>query len=242
MTFLRFRNKVLEWLGGRQKIHGINTPEDWAEANYDSILFHWLMKEPLRQIVRLLPDIPQGWIDGLTGSRRTLYEIAKESWYDVDGNAQRKEKLWKPFLYFLVLWENDEILEPADKVLYEMLCRRNEFYINLARQDPANWYMDRNPGLDGSHGRVRNLFAEDPAIRFDSLASRTSFVMLTLPERNFICVRNQEGPVYLVFDRSEFSIEPDGGRRYTVKSCTTDMLTAVQAGVRVEKAAVGSGA
>jgi hypothetical protein len=237
---LKLRNILLHHLAGKTRITGINTQEQWDEAGYDSILFHAIMKWPLREIVRVLPDIPLAWINNLTGTRKHLYEIVKKEWYDNDQNAERKAKLWKPFLYFLVLWENDEVLEPADRVFCETLKRRDEFYINLARQDPANWYMDRNPALpDNQPGRVKNLFNEDPAIRFDTLNQLygyDSIVTLGKPDRNFICIRDQEGkPRYLIINRHDFTTEPDGGFRYRVIDIIDDQIQAAMLGMKIQR-------
>ena len=184
---LKIRNKILFHLaqGGKDEIEGINTQEQYDAAGYDSILFHVIMKWPLREIIRVLPDIPEKWIENLTGSRKLMYQIGKDCWYDVDGNAERKQKLWKPFLYFLVLWQNDEVLEPADRVLYEVLKRRDQFYINLGNLDPINWWMNNNPRLaDNKAGRCACIFSEDPEIRWDSISQR-SIVLANPPRRNF---------------------------------------------------------
>lgn len=239
--FLKLRNKILMYLGGRSEITGVNTGPEIDEASYDTLLFHWIMKEPVRYAVQMMPEIPQAWIENLTGSRKRLYEISKAYWHDVDGNSARLSKLWKPFIYFIVLWENDEVTEPADRVLYEMLKRRGEFYINLDRQDPGNWYRDSNPLLPNNrNGRVQCIFREDPEIRFDSLtellSGGSSIVTRTRPDRNFICIRERNGEhVYLMINRWRFVREDDGGYRYDVISKKTDQIEAATLGAKIER-------
>jgi len=235
---LKLRNRFLYHLASKNAINGINNQEEWDEAGYDSILFHAIMKWPLREIVRILPDIPQAWIDNLTGSRKLLYQIAKKEWYNNDDNSQRRAKLWKPFLYFLILWQNDETMEPADKLLYEVLKHRDEFYINLNRQDPANWYMDTNPAMK-QHGRVLGLFSEDPEIRYNTVNQPFGYDLITTfpqPTRNFICIRNPDGsPGYLIIDRFSYSLEEDGGFTYHVMGNMTDQISAAMLAAKVEK-------
>ena len=237
-TFIKLRNRLLWWFGTNEVIDGLNTGPEWERATFNTVLFHWIMKEPLRKLVRLMPDIPQSWINNLTGSQRLLYEIAKESWYDCDKSDERREKLWKPFLFALVFWHEDEAAEPFDRILYEVLRRRDEFYIWSGRLDPANWYMDHNPAIpDNGHGRRMHISLEDPSVRFDTLYSPDTLVLLERPGRGFVCLRDEEGnPLYTVFNRFEYVKLPTGGYQYKIAGKTgslyeaTNMANAIETG------------
>ena len=55
---IRVRNRLLWWFGTVDVIDGLNTQEEIDKASFNTVLFHWIMKEPLRHMVRLMPDIP----------------------------------------------------------------------------------------------------------------------------------------------------------------------------------------
>jgi hypothetical protein len=232
------RNRLLYWFGTDDVIDGLNTGPEWEKASFNTVLFHWIMKEPLRKMVRLMPDIPQSWIDNLTGSQRLLYEIAKECWYDCDGNEERRDKLWKPFLFALIFWQQDEAAEPFDRLLYEVLRRRDEFYIQSGRLDPANWYMEHNPGIpDNGPGRRMHISLEDPPVRFDTLYSPDTIVLLERPGRGFVCLRDAEGkPLYTLFNRFQYTKLPTGGYQYAIAGKTaalyeaTNMANVIESG------------
>lgn len=225
---IKARNRLLKWLGDGSTITGLNWEEEWNVATFDTVLFHWVMKEPLRRMVQLMPDIPQSWIDNLTGSQRLLYEIAKETWYDCDRSGERREKLWKPFVFALIFWGNDEAGEPFDRLIYEVLQRRDEFYIQSGRLDPANWYMNHNPGIpDNGPGRRMHISLEDPAVRYDTLNSPDTLVLLERPSRGFVCLRDVGGkPVYTVFNRFQYTKLPTGGYQYTIAGKTGSLYEA----------------
>ena len=111
---IKIRNRILKRIATSDQITGLNKSPEWDAANVETILFHWIMKNPLRQAVKLMPDIPQPWLDGLTGTRRILYEIGKEKWHDCDKSQNRIDQFWKPFCYALVLWQHVGILFHVD--------------------------------------------------------------------------------------------------------------------------------
>ena len=231
-TLIKMRNRLLYWFGTDDVIDGLNTGPEWEKASFNTVLFHWIMKEPLRKLVRLMPDIPQSWIDNLTGSQRLLYDIAKEKWYDCDKSDERREKLWKPFLFMLVFWMQDEAAEPFDRVLYEVLKRRDQFYIASGRLDPNNWYMNKNPAIapdeyGRTHGRRMHISLEDPAIRFDTLTRDDVIVLLERPARGFVCLRDAEGkPLYTVINRFNYTKLPEGGYQYAIAGKTAALYEA----------------
>ncbi|MFA6364593.1 hypothetical protein [Methanoregula sp.] len=235
---IRARNRLLRWFGTADCIDGLNTGEEWSKASFNTILFHWIMKEPLRHMVRLMPDIPQSWIDNLTGTQKLLYEIAKKKWYNCDKSEERREKLWKPFLFALIFWQQDEAAEIFDPVFYEILRRRDEFFIPAARLDPANWYMDRNPKLpDNGPGRMLSIALEDPPVRFDALTRDDVIVLLERPARGFVCLRDAAGqPIYTVINRFQCTKLPAGGYQYQIAGKTaalyqaTNMANAIENG------------
>lgn len=238
---IKLRNRLLWWFGTVDVIDGLNTGEELNKASFNTVLFHWIMKEPLRKLIRLMPDIPQSWIDNLTGSQRLLYEIAKEKWYDCDKSDERREKLWKPFLFALVFWQQDEAAEPFDRILYEVLRRRDEFFIQSGRLDPANWYMDHNPGIpDHGPGRVLSIALEDPAVRFDSLTDKTSgMVLLERPARGFIYIPCKNGPLYMVIDRFDGKKTPEGGYQYPIIDYFDSLIDATRKAQEIENGGQG---
>lgn len=233
---IRLRNRLLRWFGTIDVIDGLNTGPEWERATFDTVLFHWIMKEPLRRMVRLMPEIPQSWIDSLTGSQRLLYDIAKECWYDCDRNGERREKLWKPFLFALVFWQQDEAAEPFDRLLYEVLRRRDEFYIQVGRQDPSNWYMDHNPGIpDNGPGRRLHISLEDPPVRYDTLTRDDAIVLLERPGRGFVCLRDEAGkPLYTLINRFQYVRLPTGGYQYTITGKTGSLYEATNMAQEIE--------
>ena len=237
---IKQRNRLLWWFGTKGDIDGLNTGEEWQKASFNTVLFHWIMKEPLRKLVRLMPDIPQSWIDNLTGSQRLLYDIAKEKWYDCDKSDERREKLWKPFLFMLVFWMQDEAAEPFDRVLYEILNNRDQFYIAAGRLDPNNWYMNNNPAIvpdeyGRTHGRRMHISLDDPAVRFDTLTSDDVIVLLERPARGFVCLRDAEGkPLYTVINRFNYTKLPEGGYRYAIAGKTTALYEATNMANAIE--------
>ena len=234
--WIKLRNRLLYWFGTNEVIDGLNTGPEWERASFNTILFHWIMKEPLRRMVRLMPEIPQEWIDNLTGSQRLLYEIAKECWYDCDGNPERKGKLWKPFLFILIFWYQDEAAEPFDRLLYEVLRRRDEFYIQSGRLDPMNWYMVHNPAIpDHGPGRRLHISLEDPAVRFDTLTRDDVIVLLERPARGFVCLRDAEGkPLYTVINRFQYTKLPTGGYQYDIAGKTSALYEATNMAQEIE--------
>jgi hypothetical protein len=240
--FIKLRNRLLWWFGTVEVIDGLNTTPELEKATFNTVLFHWIMKEPLRKIIRLMPDIPQSWIDNLTGSQRLLYEIAKECWYDCDKSGARRDQLWKPFLFVLIYWQQDEAAEPFDRILYEVLRRRDEFYIQSGRLDPLNWYMEHNPAIPANeygrtNGRRMHISLEDPAVRFDTLTRDDVIVLLERPARGFVCLRDAEGkPLYTVINRFEYTKLPEGGYQYVIAGKTaalyeaTNMANAIENG------------
>lgn len=238
---IKLRNRVLWWFGTVDVIDGLNTNPELDKATFNTVLFHWIMKEPLRKIIKLMPDIPQSWIDNLTGSQRLLYEIAKECWYDCDKSGARREQLWKPFLFVLIYWHQDEAAEPFDRVLYEVLRRRDEFYIWSGRLDPANWYMEHNPAIPmnesngRTNGRRLHISLEDPAVRYDTLHSPDTLVLLERPGRSFVCLRDAEGkPQYTLFNRFEYVKLPTGGYQYRIIGRTGSLYEATNMAESIE--------
>ena len=233
---IRARNRLLWWFGTVDVIDGLNTQEEIDKASFNTILFHWIMKEPLRHMVRLMPDIPQSWIDNLTGTQKLLYEIAKEKWYDCDKSEERREKLWKPFLFALIFWQQDEAAEIFDPVFYEILRRRDEFFIPVARLDPANWYMDRNPKLpDNGPGRMLSIALEDPPVRFDALTHDDVIVLLERPARGFVCLRDGAGQqLYTVINRFQYTKLPTGGYKYGIAGKTAALYEATNMAEAIE--------
>jgi hypothetical protein len=233
---IRTRNHVLRWFGTMDTIDGLNTGPEWESASFNTILFHWIMKEPLRKLVRLMPDIPQSWIDNLTGTQRLIYEIAREKWYGCDKSEERREKLWKPFLFALIFWQQDEAAEIFDPVFYEILRRRDEFFIPVGRLDPANWYMDHNPGIpENGPGRQLNIALEDPPVRFDTLAWRDSVVLLERPARGFICHQDPDGKsLYTVINRFAGERATGPGYWYPIVTCTDSLMDAAQKAQEIE--------
>ena len=230
------RHRILRWAIGSGQITGINTGEDWDKAAFDSVMIHWIMKEPLRRLIRMLPDVPDHWLDQLTGSRKLLYEICKEQWYDNGDNRHRLDKMWKPFLYFIVIWQFDEMMEFVDKVLLEVLRRRDDFYINGGRQFPGLWYMDHNPKFGGSGGRAMNILTEDPDIRYDTLYADDVIVLVEQPKQNFVCRTDLTGNIYYsVLDRTEYIRTTDGGYAYAIKDTVHDLVGAAMKGAEIEQ-------
>lgn len=233
--YIDYKWWIVRKIFGSGEIQGVNSQPDWLKANFDSVLMHWIMKEPLRKLIRLLPDVPQRWLDDLTGSQRLIYEIAKEKWFDCDDNRQRKDKMWKPLLYWLCIWQNDEMAEFMDRLLYEVVTRRNELYIPLGRLDPKNWYMDRNPKLN-TGGRAINLFNEDPEVRYDTLWRDDLLVLIERPGKNFICRKDADGKTYYsILNRDEFVRTSDGGYGYALLKNTYSLPDAVQQAWQIEK-------
>ena len=234
--FTKLRNKILSSFGGKSEITGLNTGSEWEKASYDTILFHWIMKNPLRKIVQMIPGIPQSWLDNLQGSPKVLYQIVKTSWYDCDQSEQRRDKMWKPFCYALVLWNNDEMMEFADRLLYETLSHPDRFYIQLGRLNPGYWYMDSNPKLpDGGQGRLVNIFGDDPAVRFDTIHSTEALVLVERPARCFVCrwTVNME-PEYVLINRYSYERTGDGGYQYQIVGVTGDLMEATKRAQELE--------
>ncbi|MFA5715671.1 MAG: hypothetical protein WC998_08020 [Candidatus Paceibacterota bacterium] len=245
---IKFRNKILKWMGTSGDIDGLNWTPEWEKASTATIMFHWLMKEPLRKMVQIMPDIPQAWIDNLTGNQKILYDIAKECWYDCDQSNERREKLWKIWVYGLIFWHQDEAAEPFDRLLYEILNNRDRFFIQTGRLDPMNWYMDHNPGISPSPmlydktlitdaGRRLHISLDDPAVRFDTLTRDDVIVLLERPARGFVCLRDAEGkPLYTVINRFQYTKLPTGGYQYNIAGKTaalyeaTNMANAIEGG------------
>jgi len=243
---IKLRNRLLKWMGTSGDIDGLNWTPEWEKASTSTIMFHWIMKEPLRKMVRIMPDIPQAWIENLTGNQKILYDIAKECWYDCDQSNERREKLWKPFLYFLVLWQQDEMAEVTDRIFYEILQNRDRFFIQSGRLDPMNWYMDHNPGIapgpllydkniETDAGRRLHISLEDPAVRFDTLTRGDMIVLLERPARNFVCLKSADGnPLYTVFNRFQYTKLPEGGYQYTIAGKTGSLYEATNMADAIE--------
>lgn len=245
---IKVRNKILFRLGnGTSGIWGLNHGEEWEDATFDTILFHWIMKNPLRQAVKLMPDIPQPWLDGLTGTQRLLYEIGKEKWYDCDKSQNRKDQFWKPFLYALILWQHDEVMEPFDRVFYEVLTKRDEFFIRVDRLDPANWYMDDNPkkpfetdikksDCGTRQGRIQRIEMEDPAVRYNTIMPDKVIVLEERPARNFVCLRKPDGALYYVLiNRHKYIQTVGGGYGFAVLGRHDVLLDAIMAAQKIEE-------
>ena len=245
---IRVRNRILRWIATSDKITGLNGKPDWDAANFETIMFHWIMKNPLRQAVKLMPDIPQPWLDGLTGSRRMLYEIGKEKWHDCDKSQNRKDQFWKPFCYALVLWQHDEVMEPFDRLFYEILAKRDDFFIRVDRLDPNNWYMDVNPKIspificpnhprNGSHpGRCQRIEMEDPAVRYNTLFPDKVIVLEERPARNFVCLRKPDGALYYVLiNRHKYIQTVGGGYGFAVLGRHDVLLDAIMAAQKIEE-------
>jgi hypothetical protein len=233
---IRVRNRLLWWFGTVDVIDGLNTGPEWERASFNTVLFHWIMKEPLRHMVRLMPDIPQSWINNLTGTQKILYEIAKEKWYNKDQSEERKGKFWKPFLFALIFWQQDEAGEFFDAIFYEVLRRRNEFFIQAGRLDPDNWYMDHNPGIpDNGPGRQLCIALEDPAIRYDTLKSKSRIVLIERPGRGFVCLKGKNGkPMYSVFNRFKCTPIISGGYEYKIVAQTQLLYEATMKSSEIE--------
>ena len=237
-ALIRARNRVLRWIGEHgSAIWGLNKSPEWDAATPETIIFHWIMKNPLRQAVRLMPDIPDRWMAELTGSQKLLYEIGKEMWKDCDRSQNRVDQFWKPFCFVLVLWHRDEVAEPFDRLLYEVLRRRDEFYISIDRQDPTHWYMDNNPKLpDKRGGRVMRIESEDPPVRFDTLNPDKVIVLLERPARNFVTLRNPDCSLYFVMlNRHEFIRPETGGYAFAVVGREDTLINASMHGQRIEE-------
>jgi hypothetical protein len=238
---IKIRNRILKWIATSDQITGLNKSPEWDAANVETILFHWIMKNPLRQAVKLMPDIPQPWLDGLTGTQRILYEIGKEKWYDCDKSQNRIDQFWKPFCYALVLWQHDEVMEPFDRLFYEVLAKRDDFFIRVDRLDPDNWYMDDNPKITpkphiGSQGRCQRIEMEDPAVRYDTLMPDKVIVLEERPARNFVCLRKPNGALYYVMiNRHKYIQTVGGGYGFAVIGRHDVLLDAIMAAQKIEE-------
>jgi hypothetical protein len=217
---IRARNKFLQTLGGKHEIKGLNSASNWETGSYDTILFHWIMKNPLRQIIKAMPGIPQAWIDNLTGPSKTFYEIGKHVWYDSDHNAERREKMWKPFQYFCVLWDVDDMAEFCDRILFECLSHPERFFISVPRLDPENWYID-------GRGRRVKVWSYDPRVRFDYLFPDSSIIVESKPSRDFIYLIDRVGdPYYAILDLQSCSPVKEGGYSYNIVKKTPHLINA----------------
>lgn len=220
----------------------LNTGGEWNKANLDTLIFHWIMKEPMRKFIRMLPDIPANWINGLTGNRKVMYDTIKSGWYDIDGNQERKDKFWKPFLFFLCYWEYDTAGEFIEKALYDVLEQQKNFYFKCDRLDPKNWYYDKNP-QNGESCRVMKFSSADPAVAYGTLKKfsdktifnpETNLIMLqTKPHNNSIGIFVDGVWQYVVFDKRREIIKGSG--LYEVEGVYDNIADMTEHAFRIEE-------
>lgn len=231
--YIKFRNRRI---CKAPQIDPLNVTEEYEKASLDTLLFHHIMKGPMRRFIQLLPDIPDNWIAGLTGNRRVMYETIKAGWYDVDGNQERRDKFWKPFLFFLCYWEYDTAGEFIEKSLYDVLERRWDFFIKCDRLDPSHWYHDNNPA-NGEGCRIIKSSWNDPAVSYRSLVDLSidppyTIGLETEPTCNAVGVY-LKGEWHYVILGKRYELF-DGSLEYEILAVYTDVGEALEHAFRIE--------
>lgn len=125
-----------------QGITPLNTVEEFEQASPDTLAFHWLIKKPLRHIVRAI-KVPEKWLDRLTGNPRILYRIVCDSYLAHEKQGWRRDTL-KPIIEFgLCLYSFDNnYREVFDSLLSRVIQARGSFEFDHHQINPDNWFQD----------------------------------------------------------------------------------------------------
>lgn len=120
----------------------LNTVEEFEQASRDTDAFHWLIKKPLRYIVRSIV-VPQQWLDRLDGNPRILYRIVCDTYFPSEKQGWRRETLKPIFEYGLCLYAFDNnYREVFDSMLSRVISARATFKFDRHQINPDNWYQD----------------------------------------------------------------------------------------------------
>ena len=226
--YIKLRNRMI---CKSPQIDPLNVAKEYEEASLDTLLFHHIMKGPLRQFIKMLPDIPDDWISGLTGNRKVMYETIKAKWYDVDDNQERREKFWKPFLFFLCYWEYDTAGEFIEASLFEVLERRWDYYFKCDKLDPTHWYSDKKGG------RIIKSTWNDPAVSYSSIVDlslglKTTIKLESKPLCNAVGVPLDGVWHYVIIDKEKELL--DGSLLFEVVAIHTDLGKALEQAFVIE--------
>lgn len=141
--FRRWINKCLMKLGeDPSAIDGLNTDKQWKTGSTATLMFHWVMKNPLRKACRMI-IIPDTWIENLTGNRKLLWKII-DSYYVQNENQKHRRNLVVPAAkYALCLAEYDgNYAEIVDVILLGIVKNHELFKFDNWQLNPENWYRD----------------------------------------------------------------------------------------------------
>ena len=125
-----------------QGITPLNTVEEFEQASPDTLAFHWLIKKPLRYIVRSI-SVPQHWLDRLDGNPRILYRIVCDTYLANERQGWRRDTLKPIFEFGLCLYAFDNnYREVFDSLLARFIQARASFQFDRHQINPDNWYQD----------------------------------------------------------------------------------------------------
>lgn len=120
----------------------LNTVEEFEGASKDTEAFHWLIKKPLRYIIRSIV-VPQRWLDRLDGNPRELYKIVQGTYFPNEKQGWRHDTLKPVFEYGLCLYAFDNnYREIFDSMLAKLIQARGVFKFDHHQINPDNWFQD----------------------------------------------------------------------------------------------------
>lgn len=150
----RYRQPSGDYIRGMKPL---NNAADFAASGWKEYRFHIIEKTLLNQVLVRIPcPPPEEWPGLLTGPRVQVAEFLLEEYFRYEKQQRRRLILTRVFWYILKQWEaDDNYTEVFDFQLYRMFTKKGlKFgFPDPSKLDPANWYMDSNPKLAGSHGR-----------------------------------------------------------------------------------------
>lgn len=141
-------------------IDPLNKDEDWQKATKDTVLFHWLLKKPLRYAAKSI-KVPGSWLNQLTGNQRVLYEIIRDEYFDREKQAWRRDTLKPLFEYGLCLYGFDNnYTEVLDYLLHLVIENREKFVFDRNQINPDNWYQDGRGRIEFDQNRRFNILSQ----------------------------------------------------------------------------------